>query len=141
MTERRKQSRRPTAIFFRNRQWRNYFEVSDRKLGHPIGHLLDITEDGMRIVSCDPIPVDKTYDYRVDLPRKVAGRNQILLEVRSVWSHKSEDTDCYETGFRIVNLMASEQPILMALVNELMAGAEDYRQKSAQNESGAEATV
>jgi hypothetical protein len=135
MHERRQEPRRPTAIFFRNRQWRNYFEVSDRRLGHPVGHLTDITLDGFRLVSSNPVEVDKNFEYRIDLPRKVAGRNRIILETRSVWCLKRMDIDCYETGFRIVSIPPSEESVLKALVGELMSSVEEYQQQETQGQA------
>lgn len=71
------------------------FELGTDKL---MGHLADITMDGMRLVSVEPIVVEKDYHLWMEVVKE-----RIILVAKSKWTQQEEASMLYNTGFKLVN--------------------------------------
>ena len=77
-----------------------YFDVLDSTSEKLFGKLVDVTQEGIRIILC-PKPIEKGSFYRL----KIRVPNEfkipdIQIEATCVWS--AEEEDYYQTGFLIV---------------------------------------
>ncbi|MEW5995723.1 MAG: hypothetical protein AB1744_15190, partial [Candidatus Zixiibacteriota bacterium] len=63
MVEKRKRPRWRTSFYFKadNEYNRKYFDVIDQKTKKSIGHLVDLTPEGLRILSLTPIEKEEQY--------------------------------------------------------------------------------
>lgn len=84
-----------------------------------LGHIVDISREGMRLVSDKPIPLNQTFQLWVDVPKENAARQQIALEAESLWSGRDVNPDFYDTGFRIKNINTQALLQLKLLIDEL----------------------
>jgi hypothetical protein len=116
--ERRSRVRWRTSYFFKDDKdyERDYFDVVDCNTEQSIGHLVDLTMDGMRVISKSPIPHDTTYDFRIDLPEKVKGNEKILVKAHCVWSDKDTNPDYFNAGFRILSITPPYVEIIEMLI-------------------------
>ncbi|HOB62786.1 MAG TPA: PilZ domain-containing protein [Candidatus Competibacteraceae bacterium] len=84
-----------------------------------LGHIVDISREGMRLVSDKPITLNQTFQLWVDVPKENAARQHIALEVESLWSGRDVNPDFYDTGFRIKNINTQALLQLKLLIDEL----------------------
>ncbi|KIH77843.1 PilZ domain-containing protein [Geoalkalibacter ferrihydriticus] len=77
-----------------------YLEVYDLESGRLLGRLVDITVEGMMLISETPIAPDRTYKCRMSLPAEILGRSNILFDATCMWSRKARNDDFFEAGFR-----------------------------------------
>jgi hypothetical protein len=89
---------------FRRWQLIFYLRVFDRDTGSLLGHIIDISEGGLMLISDQPIPADHLFRLWVDVPRETGPRQRIELEACSLWSKNDINSDFYDTGFRITQL-------------------------------------
>lgn len=76
-----------------------FLTVSDRNTGKALGHLVDLTVEGLKLRGDSPIEVDAIFQLRLDLPSDMTRSNKIMIDVKCVWSEKSENGEAYFSGF------------------------------------------
>ncbi len=102
------------------RKQKRYFmfdilEVSLPDLGENIGHLVDITEDGLMIRSSVPVEVDQVYQVQVNLQDSVPGESMLELSASCQWCRAATTLGGYNAGFRIANMTQDGVDIIKEL--------------------------
>lgn len=77
-----------------------YPRVFNRRTGELIGHIVDITTNGMKLISERQHKVNEEIDLKIELSPRLAGHEEISLNATSLWCKKSINTDFYDTGFK-----------------------------------------
>jgi len=83
-------------------------KVIDEATEKTVGRVVDITADGMMLVTQDKIVVGKTYNFRIILPVMVHYRTDISLEAKAVWKDPDTNPAYCKCGFKFVNLAGEE---------------------------------
>lgn len=96
-----------------------YLEVYDQESGELLGHLVDITTLGMKIVSKKALPADKVYQLRMALPGEFFREKEIRFTARSLWTTNDINPDFYDTGFEVSQLDERAKDIIAQLINRL----------------------
>jgi hypothetical protein len=117
--EERKRVRWQASFFFRSgkKYKRHYFDVIDTDKILSIGHLMDLTVDGMKIVSQQEIKKGDIFNFRIDLPKEVEGVTQIYARVQCVWCNKENDTNMHMAGFKMLSITPPFAEIIEILVD------------------------
>ena len=102
---------------FKRRHLIYYLRVYDRSTGVLIGHLADITTDGIMLVSEAPIKTDKDFKFKMTLPAELEGSRDITFDASSIWSHKDVNPDFYATGFKIDNIERKDIELIEILID------------------------
>lgn len=95
MGEKRKEKREIVEFFL---------EVFDVKTGEMIGHMVDITRNGMHLVSREQIPVNREFFLKTRLPGSVPDKPYVEFRAISKWSRNDDDSYFYDTGFEIFDI-------------------------------------
>lgn len=93
-----------------------YLKVVDRNTNRLVGRVADITTEGMRLVSEEPIDTDSTLQLRMVLPRKGAGTGEIDIDARRVWSGRDVNPDFYSAGFQLTNVSPQAETAIEYLI-------------------------
>ena len=94
-----------------------YLEVYDEDSGELLGHLVDITTRGIKLVSKKPVDVDRAYHMRMVLPEGYFKESVLSFEGRAVWSGNDVNPDFYDTGFDVPHLSKDVRKIIIKLIN------------------------
>lgn len=106
-----------SSFFKQHHQYeKKYFEVFDKKTGTSVGHLVDLTIEGLRIISRTEMRPRTRYQFRIDLPKEVRGVNRIFADAECVWSHKDIDPQFYIAGFKILSITPPFTEIVETLI-------------------------
>ena len=99
----------------------SYLRVNDLDQQKLLGHVVDISRDGMRLISDQPITV--AQDYNVKLEVSIYGRrfDNIVLVARSVWSQTDDNPSLYDTGFHFEQVSPESDEAIQTLIEELKA--------------------
>jgi hypothetical protein len=109
MQEKRKYQRRHLIYYLR---------VFDRNTVNLIGHLVDITAEGVMVISENPIEVGKTFQMRMILPKEFFGKEQITFDAVSRWCDKDINPSFYDTGFQVNDLSEENSKIITQLIED-----------------------
>lgn len=96
-----------------------YLEVYDDDASKLLGHLVDLTTSGLKLVSKDRIPTNRNYHLRMMLPEGYFSQKDIYFEAKSLWSSNDINPDFYDTGFAAPKLDKKTQEIILGLVSQI----------------------
>lgn len=102
---------------FKRRHLIYYLRIYDRKTEVLIGHLADITTDGIMLVSEEPIKAESVFNFKMTLPAEIEGSRDITFDAFSVWCKKDVNPDFYATGFKISNIEARDIELIEILID------------------------
>ncbi len=95
-----------------------YLRVFDGMSNRVVGHLMDISSNGLMLLSDEPVPVNEDYRLRMRLPTEVIGRDEILFGAISRWCRQDENPDFYITGFKIQDMDDETEKAVSQLIEE-----------------------
>ncbi len=96
-----------------------YLEVYDIETGKQLGHLVDITTRGIKLVSKETIPLEQTFIMKLMLPTGYFKEKEIHFEAKSLWSSNAVNPDFFDTGFEVTSLSTEERQIIRKLVEQI----------------------
>ena len=107
-----------------------HVEVYERGTSHFLGHVLDISHEGMRVLGVRPIPLE--HEPAVELDLRVTGGSPMIppiaVEAAGVWCEEETNPDLssfYNTGFRFTSVSAADTRRIERLIEESSFG--DWR--------------
>ncbi|MFH1148603.1 MAG: PilZ domain-containing protein [Pseudomonadota bacterium] len=95
-----------------------YLPVVDRNTGEQMGHLVDITRNGMMLISKEPIEKGLMFQIKIELQAIVSGHTQLEFDVESRWNSRDVNPDFFDTGFRFMNIDARTTGLIEGLISE-----------------------
>ena len=95
-----------------------YLRVFDRNTDELLGHLVDITTEGLMLVSEKPIEANKVFQLKMDLPEEIRGSKQIPFDAESKWCKNDINPDFYDTGFLLINVSPGDLVIIEQLIRD-----------------------
>ncbi len=96
-----------------------YLEVYDDVRNVLLGHLVDLTTKGIKLVSKEPVPVDQEYTLRMVLPEGYFAEKVISFAAKSMWSSNDINPDFFDTGFEVEELPIDARKIILSLIHQL----------------------
>jgi hypothetical protein len=108
MPERRKVKRRHLIYYLR---------VFHRSTGRQVGHLVDLTPEGMMLMSERPIRVGRTLPLVMTLP-SAAGEQKVEFDATSLWTSADVNPDFYDTGFKFEKVSRRHLAQLETLIDD-----------------------
>jgi len=93
-----------------------YLKVFDADKNELIGNLVDITVNGMMLISEEPIELTKVFNLKIILPRKIQGKEEFLVEAKSMWSKNDINPVLYDSGLQFSKLNNQEKDIVEDLL-------------------------
>ncbi len=95
-----------------------YLRVFDRESGNLLGHLVNITPDGIMLVGESPVEAGRQFQLRMQLKSIMGGKNHIDFEAESLWSNNDINPDFFDSGFKLLKIDSSDQVIIQELIND-----------------------
>ena len=93
-----------------------YLRVFDRTSGELVGHLVDVTAQGMMLISEAPLPTEAELDLRMDLPPSLFESEAWEVSARSIWSRPDVNPSFWDTGFKFLEFTRRDELVVSDLV-------------------------
>jgi hypothetical protein len=94
-----------------------YLRVFDVTNGQLVGHLVDITKEGLMLISELPLINEKQYSFRMVLPAEILNKAELTFVATVIWCKKDVNPDFYATGFRMVSIADEDMTIIESLIH------------------------
>ena len=107
---------------FRHRPRKNtphLVRVLNEDTGKAVGRIVDITADGMMVVTKEKIVAGQEYNYRIILPVMVHHRSDVCLVAKAIWTKGDKNSDFSRAGFKFINLPGEEGFLLEDVMHKL----------------------
>lgn len=109
MKERRKAQRKRTDEFF---------GIYHRETNEFIGKLIDLSIMGMKIQAVQEMDVGSIYNFRIDLPKPIAGYFNLAFHTECVWCNESTTSKGeYDIGFQVKEKLFEKIDIIKHLLD------------------------
>jgi c-di-GMP-binding flagellar brake protein YcgR len=95
-----------------------YLRIFDGMSSRVLGHLMDISPNGLMLLSDEPVAENEEYRLRMRLPKEVAEREEIVFEAVSRWCRQDENPDFYVVGFQIQDMDSETKKSVSQLIEE-----------------------
>lgn len=94
-----------------------YMRVLDDETEQTVGHLVDVSQIGMRLETTVPFPLGQDYHVHMELTPDVSDKLFMFASIRSIWC--KPDTimpNLYHVGFKIIKMEPHDQEIYQRLL-------------------------
>jgi hypothetical protein len=95
-----------------------HLRVFDYASNELIGHLFDVTSEGIRLISEQPITTGRQYHLKMDLPDEA---ESLTLNAQSVWCQEDINPEFWDTGFKLLDVSNETKARIEDLIAELKA--------------------
>ncbi len=95
-----------------------YLRVFDGMSNRVVGHLMDISQNGLMILSDEPVAVNEDYRLRMHLPWEMAGSEEIIFGATSRWCRADENPEFFLSGFQIQDIDHDAERLIRHLIEE-----------------------
>jgi hypothetical protein len=92
--------------------------IFDTESNEHIGHLVDVTTEGVMLISEEPIAEDAMFHLRVMLPAEILGNEKLEFFAKVLWCRKDANPDFYNTGFQILEVSSGHFDIVEKLIDD-----------------------
>jgi c-di-GMP-binding flagellar brake protein YcgR len=98
-----------------------YLSVYDTETDALLGQVIDISPGGMKLLSEEPIPVDKQFRLLLDVSLESGKKGKVFIEAQSIWSYEDDNPGFSATGFQFSNLSQEIDQFIQNIAEELGA--------------------
>ncbi len=109
MKDKRNLKRRHLIFYLR------IFEKIENKL---LGYIVDITANGIMIMSENKIEIEKEYELQMVLPANIGKQKKLEFKAKSIWCKNDINTDFYDIGFEFKSLNDDDVSIVKYLIDD-----------------------
>ena len=92
--------------------------VFNAKTGKLMGHMTDITPEGLMLIGEKAVKPKKEYSVRMDLPRNVMESGHLTFDVASKWCRRDASGDFYSMGFQIKSISTEGLAVVCGLIRD-----------------------
>jgi len=105
----------------RQKRWQlvQYLRVKDKETGEIIGHLVDISTEGVMLISDKAINPESSYEFSMEIPHPEKQITSLHFAVKSLWSKPDINPYFHNSGFCLVDPQPETVSNIEALINEL----------------------
>lgn len=109
MVEKRKEQRTHLSLYLR---------VHEAESGVMVGHLIDATPEGVRILTEKPLRTGDDYTFRLDLSAVMNFEQQVVFVARCLWQEQEFSSGAWNAGFAILKITNKGREIIELLVRQ-----------------------
>ncbi len=95
-----------------------YMRVLDDDTQEQLGHMVEVSSDGLKLETSVDLPINKDYYLRVELTPELADRPFIVFIARTRWSKVGILPNLFQCGFQIIEMMPDDKEIFLDIVKK-----------------------
>ncbi len=95
-----------------------YLTVTEDKTNRPLGRVVDITTDGLKVCTEIPIDINRNYSLRMDLPDSETGPKHVTFDAEGVWTDRDVNPDLWDIGFKMIHTPPEVRDTITELIKE-----------------------
>ena len=95
-----------------------HLKVYDEDSGRAIGYLYDLTTEGAKLFTDDPIAESEVLCLVVKLPNNILRQSYIRIKAKPVWHHDGDKRHYHDYGFKFINVEFSDKVKISEFIEE-----------------------
>ena len=109
MVNKRRDERHQISFFLR---------ILDKDTDDAMGHVVDISASGMRVLADRPVSKDRDYTLAIDLAKDINFEQEVIFTAKCVWIEQDLSSGAYNCGFQLQNVTEKDQIIILKLIEQ-----------------------
>jgi PilZ domain len=101
---------------FRRRYLAFYSRVFDVKSHQLLGRLVDLTPQGLMLLSEIPLPTATAFRLKIELSEAFTDKTAVVFGASSIWCQPDIDPHFYNTGFHLTDIDPEDVTIIESIV-------------------------
>ena len=99
----------------------NYLRLYNADDSQLLGHLVNITTEGIMLISETPLPTDTVFNLKMDLPSNQGNTQTISLNAHTVWTKPDVDPYFHCTGLQLLDCPEESINALASMITKLQS--------------------
>ena len=95
-----------------------YLKVTDTETNQPLGHAVDISNQGFMLIVGKPIEPEALFQLKMLLPEEIQGNRYFEFSSMSRWCRQDDDPDYYNVGFQFANVSAEDAQLISRVIEK-----------------------
>ncbi len=95
-----------------------YMRVVDDDTQETLGHMVEVSEQGVQLDTMAALPINKDYYLRVELTPELADLPFIVFLARTKWSNVGNIPNLFHTGFQIIEILPEDRDVFLSIVKK-----------------------
>lgn len=95
-----------------------YLEIFDNTTDKHLGYLVDITPEGLMMISEEQMPSGEDLHLRMILPETAYGKKAISFNASSRWTKKDVNPAFFASGYQFVDIGPVESKTISSLIDD-----------------------
>ena len=96
-----------------------YLHIQERASGKPVGFLVDISTDGIMIMSENPFAVGTVLELKILLESELSAKQYLSFDAEALRCEKSINGSTYDIGCKLLNLSPEDYREIEMIIDEL----------------------
>lgn len=96
-----------------------YLHVQERASGKTIGYLVDISTEGIMIMSDVPIAIGTVLELKIMLESEMSAKQYLYFDAKALRCEKSINGTSYDIGCQLLNLSSEDFREIEMIIDEL----------------------
>ena len=95
-----------------------FLRILDNNTDEVMGHVVNISVSGMRVLTDRPLCQDKDYTLAIDLTKDINFEQEALFTAKCAWIEQDLLSGAYNCGFQLQNVTEKGQVIILKLIEQ-----------------------
>ena len=95
-----------------------YLKVTDCATDQVLGHVVNISNEGVMLISEKPIKAGSDFKLQMFLPEEIQGSRYFEFAATSRWCEEDENPDFYNIGFLLNNVSEHGIEVIQRLIDK-----------------------
>ena len=95
-----------------------YMRVLDDDTQKILGHMVDVSADGLQLETSVELPIGNDFYLRVELTPELADRPYMVFVAKSRWCKPGNIPFLFYTGFQIIEIMPDDKVIFESIAKK-----------------------
>ncbi len=108
MAEKRKHKRVPLHF---------YLQVSEKGSSKQLGYMIEVSKEGLKLLSEEPIKVGNELLCVLHLPEEFNDRRTMSFIAKARWCHQDDNSDNYVSGYHIDEMEPNGSDIISVIMH------------------------
>jgi hypothetical protein len=91
-------------------------EVFDNESNEPMGRMVDITPEGMMLVSARPIDINSVLHLSVELPSEIFSTTRVNFTAIAHWCRHDINPDLFDIGLEFTDITDKDIETVIGLI-------------------------
>jgi hypothetical protein len=94
----------------------HYLRIYNQKNGWFMGNLVDISPEGIKMISEDPLEPGQIYAFKMEFPEEVGGKLKIEFNGLCKWCRTDINPALFAAGFELIDTSQEDVAIMTQLI-------------------------